>query len=168
MITLSIQILSLAALYILLRPLINGAVYFPTSKQNIDIIKKMADPKLGDKVVDLGSGDGRIVIALAELGAEVTGYEINPILVFQSNLAIRKAGLRRQAHVYWKSFWRMDLAKFNTVVVYGFPPIMKRLEDKLERELKNKKEQTKVISNQYPFPGWTPTSTEKNVYLYIR
>jgi len=151
-------------IYVLLRPLVSGAVYFPTSPENLAIILKMAEVRPGDKIADLGSGDGRILIAFAKAGAEAHGYEVNPLLVRRSRRAIFKAGLEERAAVHWTSFWRANLSRYDAVVVYGFPHIMKKLGEKLKRELAPG---TKVISNIYVFPNWAEAKSENRVYLYI-
>lgn len=167
------QLLTLALLialeYLLLRPLINGAVYFPTSETSVQTMLRLANIKRGEKVVDLGSGDGRILLAFARAGGEAHGYEINPILVWRSRRAIREAGLEGKTFVHWKSFWRADLSPFDVVIVYGIPYIMKKLEGKLGKELKTG---ARVLSNVYPFPGRRPTAEEKDgkaaICLYVQ
>lgn len=149
--------------YILVRPIIRGAVYFPTKPKNVELMMDFLDFKKGC-VADLGSGDGRIVIALARAGIEAHGYEINPILVLYSKFKIKTLSLEHKAFVHWKSFWRVDFSKFDAVVVYGFPSIMKDLGKKLEKELKS---QTKIISNMYQFPKWEYEQKENGVYLYL-
>lgn len=152
----------LLVIYFLGRPIIRGAIYFPTSPRSVGLMLKLADVKAGQKIVDLGSGDGRILIALAKAGVEAVGYEINPVLVRRSRRAIAKAGVN--AVVHWESFWRVDLSHFDTVIVYGIPYIMGALQKKLERELKPG---TKVISNAFVFPGWEPVAQEGKIILYI-
>lgn len=151
--------------YLMLRPIINGAVYFPTTRGSLETIVKFADAKTGEKLADIGSGDGRIIIAFAKQGIEAHGYEINPLLVWQSRWLIKKLGLQNKAFVHWKSFWRVDLSQYNIINIYGIPYIMKRLEFKLKKELKPK---AKVISNIYPLPGWGEIKKERGVYLYIK
>ncbi len=141
-------IILLLVIYFLGRPIIRGAIYFPTSTRSVETMLRFAEIRSGDKVVDLGSGDGRILIAAAKAGAEAVGYEINPILVRRSRRAIARAGI--SATVYWESFWRADLSQFDVVIVYGIPYIMKDLQKKLERELQPG---TKIISNAFTFPG---------------
>jgi hypothetical protein len=157
-------LLLIFAIYIVLRPMLFGAIYFPTTPDNVGVIKKNADIQPADKIADLGSGDGRIVIALAEAGAEAHGYEINPFLVVHSRKAIRKAGLNGKAIIHWQSFWKADLSVYNTVIVYGFPHIMKPLGKKLLKELTP---DAKVISNIYQFPNLTEIKSENKVLLYI-
>lgn len=166
MLTMLSEVFAVAILFVVIyflgRPIVHGAIYFPTSSRGVREVIALADPKPGQKIIDLGSGDGRILIALAERGATAIGYEINPVLVRRSRRAIAKAGVR--AVVHWESFWRADLSQFDTVIVYGIPYIMKDLRRKLERELRPG---TKVISNAFTFPGWKPVAVERKIYLYI-
>lgn len=148
----------------LLLPLFfKGAIYVPTSKGKIKKIVELADIKPGDKAVDLGSGDGRVVMALARAGANAYGYEVNPVLVNRSRKRIKKAGLQNKAHVKWKNFWEADLSGFDLVVIYGMSHVMKRLEKKLERELRKG---AKVAAVIFELPSWAPEKKEENIYLY--
>jgi 16S rRNA A1518/A1519 N6-dimethyltransferase RsmA/KsgA/DIM1 with predicted DNA glycosylase/AP lyase activity len=124
---------------------------------------QMADAKPGQKIADIGSGDGRILMAFARRGIEAHGYEINPLLVWRSRRAIRLAGLQNKAFVHWKDLWRISFSGFDTIVVYGIPYIMGGLENKLEREADPG---TKVISNIYAFPHWKTIAVNKNIYMY--
>lgn len=153
----------LAIIYLLARPIVRGAIYFPTNTENVDTMIRLAALKTGDTIADLGSGDGRLLMACARRGIRAEGYEINPILVFLSRRTIRRAGMKDLATVRWKSFWRADLAPFDAVFVYGIPYIMNDLRRKLERELRPG---AKVVSNVFRFPAWVPAETEGKVYLY--
>jgi len=153
----------LGIIYLLGRPIMRGAIYFPTSYTQVDIMVRVASLKRGDRVADLGSGDGRLLIACAKQGIRAEGYEINPILVFLSRRRIRQAGVKNLATVHWRSFWRADLASYDVVFVYGIPYIMDSLRRKLERELRSG---ARVISNAFSFPGWTPVVTEGKIRLY--
>lgn len=164
-----LQLFAIAALFTaiyFLAPIVRGAVYFPTKPANVEAIVRLAEIKSGEKAVDLGSGDGRIVIALARAGAEAHGYEINPLLVWRSRTAIRRAGLDGRAFVHWRSFWGVNLSDFSLVTAYGIPYIMRSLERKLRRELRSG---ARVISNIYPFPSWKFKSrVPGGVLLYVR
>ena len=100
----------LGVIYVLLRPVVNGAVYFPSSDENIKAMLALAGAKPGEKIADLGSGDGRILVKAAGVGAEVEGYEVNPLLVLRSRRKIRELGLEKKAKVYWKSFLRENFS----------------------------------------------------------
>src|SRR5690242_17121198 len=79
-----------------------GGPYAPAALNRIETMVKLLKLKKGQKMVDLGSGDGRIVIEFAKRGIESHGYEINPILVFISRLKIKKLGLSNKAHIHLK------------------------------------------------------------------
>lgn len=142
-----------------------GAIYVPTSWPKIKKIIELADIKPGDKAVDLGSGDGRLVIALAKSGAESYGYEINPLLVRLARKNIRKEKVADKAVIHLESFWGKDLSHFNVITVYGMKHVMWRLEKKLKKELKPG---ARVVSNGFEFPSWPPSKTEEGIYLYIK
>jgi protein-L-isoaspartate O-methyltransferase len=162
-------ILVIRAVFIIFTILFNVFIGFKeapwvaTQPETVEKMIALANIKPGAKAADIGSGDGRLVIALAQAGAEAHGYEINPFLVLLSRLNISQAGLTSKAFVHWKNFWNEDLSKFDIVIVYGTPKIMKRLEEKLKKELKT---DATIISNIYAFPTWSPSKREDNVYLY--
>lgn len=142
---------------------VRGAVYMPTADDRLAIMLKLARLKRGERAVDLGSGDGRVVIALAKAGAVAHGYEINPFLVWESRQNARLAGVADRTRFHWQSFWKVDLSAYTVVMLYGIPYIMESLEKKLRRELKPG---TRVISNAFPFPTWKPTQKVGEVLLY--
>lgn len=143
--------------------LLFGAPYVPIPKYGLDKMIEYANIKPGQKAVDLGSGDGRIMIALAKAGAIVYGYEINPVLVWWTRRKIKKEGLEGKANVYLKSFWNEDLSKYDIVTLFGVRKIMKRLEEKLDKELKPG---AKIISFGFSFPDWQYLKKEQATFLY--
>jgi len=70
---------------------------------------KLLDPKKGEKIVDLGSGNGKILFEIAARGATAYGYEINPLLVWRTRWQAKRLGIDKNVKVYWKSFWDVDL-----------------------------------------------------------
>lgn len=142
-----------------------GAPFVPSKKKNIQKMIEISQIKPGEKVADLGSGDGRIMIACGKAGAEVYGYEINAFLVWLSRRKIKRAGLNNKAFVYWKSFWKVDFSSFDVIIVFGITYIMKELEKKLLKELKPG---SRVVSNGFNFPTWKPIKKEGAIYLYKR
>lgn len=145
--------------------LYRGAFYVPTKRKYIPRIMALLGPRPGEKVVDLGSGDGRLLIALAEAGAEAHGFEHNPLLAMRSRQLFRKRGCGNKAVVHCENFWNADLSSFDGVVIYGIPYIMGRLEKKLRAELRPG---ARVVSHAFQFPNWELSLKEKGVYLYIR
>jgi len=142
-----------------------GAPYVPTKKGAVKAMVELSDIKEGDKVIDLGSGDGRIVIAFAKEGIEAHGYEINPILVIISRLRIWRNGLQKNAHIHLKSFWSVDFREFNIVAMFGARHILEELEKKLSTELKSG---SRIVSYGFKIPGWKNVAKEDGVILYLK
>jgi ribosomal protein L11 methylase PrmA len=149
--------------YLLVRPMISGAIYAPTGDNNVEIIKKLAEAQPAEKMVDLGSGNGKIVIAFAKDGIESHGYEINPLLVWFSRRQIKKLGLQEKAFIHGESFWKANLSEFDVVTVFTLPHIMRALVPKIKKELKPS---VRVIANAYGFRGIEPLKKENQVFLY--
>lgn len=141
----------------------SGAPYVPSKNTSVERMMELANIKKGDKTADLGSGDGRIVIAMAQHGAEAHGYDNNPVLVWVARRNIRRAGMSDTAFIHWKSFWKIKYDTFDTVTVYAMPYIMNRLYRKLKKELKPG---SKIISNAFAFPNQEPLKKDHGVYLY--
>ena len=144
-------------------PLGRGAIYDPSSANETRMMADLADVRRGERAADLGSGDGRVVIALALKGAEAHGYEVNPVLVIASRNNIRKAGLAGRAFIHWGSFWRKDLSRYTLITVFQVGFVMARLEAKLNRELAPG---SRVVSHYWRFPGLSPERTQGNIYRY--
>jgi SAM-dependent methyltransferase len=162
---LDLLVLAVRLFEAMLPSLFRGAIYAPSREERIEKMIKLSGIKLGEKAVDLGAGDGRLVIALARAGTLAQGFEIDPFLVLLARRNIRRAGLADKAFVYWKNFWQTDLSQFDIVAVYGLNSIMKRLEAKLKGELKAG---ARVVSNYFTFPDWPEAKSEGSVHLYVR
>jgi ribosomal protein L11 methylase PrmA len=144
-------------------PLGRGAIYDPSSRHMTELIADMAAVAPDERAADLGSGDGRVVIALAKRGAEAHGYEVNPILVLISRKNIRAAGLVGKAFIHWRSFWAADLSSFDIVTVFQVDFVMRRLEAKLTRELSSA---AKIVSHHWRFPTLVHERVNGDIYLY--
>jgi len=140
-----------------------GAVYYPTTDLSVKKMLKISHLTSKDILIDLGSGDGRILIAAARLGARAIGYEINPFLVWRSRQLIKKLKLDKLAAVKWKSFWKVDFNEATIVTVYLFPHLMNRLQKLLEKKVKHP---LRLVCNDYPFPGLKPVLKSKKIFLY--
>lgn len=138
--------------------------YFQTSRYRVQAMVALAKPQRGERGIDLGSGDGRIVIAFAEKGVEMHGLELEKRLLELSEKNILAAGLTN-AFVEKKNFWDVDLSEFDIVTIYPMPDIMHALEEKLEKELQSG---ARVLTNFYPLPTWKHHASRDNIYLYIK
>ena len=145
--------------------MLGGAFFAPSNKKEVERMILISGVKPGDKAVDLGSGDGRLVIALAKARVQAHGYEVNPILVWWSRRKIKKAGLSSKAFIHRQNFWNSDLSGFNVVSVFGIKYMMSKLEAKLKKELKPG---ARVVSNYFVFPNWKHSKKEGNAYLYLK
>jgi hypothetical protein len=160
-------ILLFAIAAILIASSVTNAPYLPSDKKSVAKMVALANICPGEKTVDLGSGDGRIVIAMAKAGAEAHGYELNLFLVWWSRYKIRKAKLSGRAFIHWKSFWKEDLGKFQAITMFTLPYFMPRLEKKLGKEMKS---EAVFISNASPLPNWQYKIKEadQGIYAYRR
>ncbi|NTW13488.1 MAG: class I SAM-dependent methyltransferase [Candidatus Moranbacteria bacterium] len=138
-----------------------GAPYVPCKEENRELIRTMIREK--KRVLDLGSGDGRVVADLAAENETVHGYEINPFLVWKSRTTLRKAGLSGKTRIFRRNFWNCDLGEYDAVCVYGISYMMERLEKKLLSELPAG---ATVVSVGFRFPNWQPVRNEGAVWLY--
>jgi cyclopropane fatty-acyl-phospholipid synthase-like methyltransferase len=153
------------ALGMLLYSIPRGAPYAATDDATLRELIKAAKVKKGEKIIDVGSGDGKIVIALASQGIDAYGIEFNPLLVVWSRYRIRKMKLQKHATIYWGDMWRHDFRKYNVIIIYGIIYIMKRLEKKLRSEVKPG---ARVLCNHFQFPTWKPQSKKGRVAVYLQ
>lgn len=160
--------LNLFALYwfggLLIPLMAGGGPYVPTRPEIMERMLALANIRPGDVVVDLGSGDGRLVIAAMRAGAKRSiGYEIHPGLARLSNWKIRRAGFSERAIVLNRSMWDADLAGVSVVFLYQIPYAMGRLKKLLESQLVPG---SRVVSHAFNIPDWEPDATQGNVLLY--
>ena len=141
-----------------------GVPFVPTSNRVLDNIFKYVKLNKNDLFFDLGSGDGRLMIAFAKKGCSVEGVEINPILVLISKIWIRKAGLKDKAKVRLGNMWSADLSSYDIILIFGMNHFMLDLEKKVLKEARNS---AKIITHSCKFPFLVPTKRLKNVNLYV-
>lgn len=115
------------------------------------------------KVAEIGSGNGEMLLRLAKGNSEVHGYEINPFLVWVSRRRIRKAGLSDRVFAHWQNLWQASFAEYDGIYIYGLPFLLEKLERKLAEELRPG---SKVASIAFPFPHWEAAQEEGRVFLY--
>ncbi|NBS41263.1 hypothetical protein EBS80_01225 [bacterium] len=149
----------------LLLPLLHGGgPYVPTRDEDVETMLRLARLVPTDRVADLGSGDGRIVIAAAKAGvADALGIEINGALVKTSRVSANLFRLTN-AHFLAQSFWTTDVSDRTVLFLYQVPHAMKRLESKLLTELPPG---ARVVSNDFRFVDWKPTEEHGRIRVYI-
>lgn len=138
-----------------------GAPWVPAFSQDLDELFKLAGVKRGTKFVDLGCGDGKVLAAAARRGAEVVGFEVNPLLWLIARLRLLRYGKR--AKVYLRSFWSVDIGEFDVIYLYLIHHHMPKMRNQLARQLNP---DAKVISYMFAFEGAAPIKTTRNSFLY--
>jgi SAM-dependent methyltransferase len=151
----------------------SDAVFVPTP---MDVVTKMLEVgavKNSDVVYDLGSGDGRIVIAAAKtFGCRAVGVELDEDLVKASRAQAKEAGIEKQVLFQHADLFEADFGDADVVTLYLLPAMNKRLIPKLNRLRPG----ARVVAHYFPIPGVTPAKVvkmtsqeddiERSLYLY--
>jgi phospholipid N-methyltransferase len=126
-----------------------GGPFVPTPQVVVDEMLRMARVGAGDFVIDLGSGDGIIVLtAASRLKARGFGVDIDPELVQLANREAKKLGVADRASFHVMDVFRADISKATVVTLYLLPGMMADLRGKIFNELKPG---TRVVSHDYHF-----------------
>lgn len=156
--------IAIVGLVLLIWFLSQGAPYVQSADDRLQAIKESVKQANVKRIVDLGSGDGKVVIALAQEGYAADGVELQPWLVWRSRRQIKQLGLENHAKIYWGSMWRFSTTPYDCVVVYAMPHVMDRLKHKLTCELAPK---SAVVSNYFVFPDTLAVRRIGNIHTYI-
>lgn len=142
--------------------------YIPSTRLNVDEMLRLAAVQPGDVVYDLGSGDGRVVIAAArDWGARGVGIEIDGELVAQSREHARREGVAERTVFREGDVLKADIRDATVVTLYLLASLVNRLQPKLLAQLKPG---TRIVAHDYPFTDWKPdrhVQVSKNFYLYV-
>jgi SAM-dependent methyltransferase len=145
------------------------APYVPTPEGVVQEMLDIARVAPADIVYDLGSGDGRIVIAAAvRFGARGVGIEIDPELVRQAADYAERGGVAHLVRFVEGDFFAVDLREATVVTLYLLPEVNRRLLPKLLAELRPG---TRIVSYKYPLGDWPPNETVRvsrgTVYVWV-
>jgi SAM-dependent methyltransferase len=142
--------------------------YIPSTEVAVEEMLRLADVTQRDVVVDLGSGDGRIVIAAARyLGASGFGIEIDPKLVALARSNAQKAGVADRVQFHVQDVLRADISRATVVTMYLLSSLVEKLKPKLLKELRPG---TRIVAHDFGFEDWPPdrkVTISKTFYLYI-
>lgn len=135
-------------------PARTGGPYVPTPQVVVDAMLDLAKVGPRDFVVDLGSGDGRIVLTAAQkYGARGLGLDIDPELVALSNAEAHKRGVAGRVSFREADVLQAKVDDATVVTLYLLPGMMQQLQTKLLKELRPG---TRVVSHDFPFSDWKP------------
>jgi tRNA G37 N-methylase Trm5 len=130
-------------------------IWVPTPDNLIEAMLDAAKVTSADTVIDLGSGDGRIVIAAAKGGAHATGFEYNPDMVELSRRNAEKAGVADRASFVKADIFETDFSRATVVTMYLLPQLNLRLRP----SILNLKPGTRVVSNSFSMGEWEADQT---------
>ena len=140
------------------QPIMAGP-YVPSPETVVSQMLEMAGVGPDDVLIDMGSGDGRIVLTAAKLrGARGLGIEIQERLVTLSIEAARREGIDGRARFVRQDLFTTDVSEATVVTIYLLPDTVNMLRDKLRRELRPG---TRVLTHDYPIAGWLPESWQR-------
>ena len=135
------------------------APYYPTPETIVEKMLQLGGLKAGEKMFDLGSGDGRIVIMAAQkFHAEAVGVELDKDLCKQSIAQIQKLGLEKNAHIMNGDLLKQNYSSADLVTVYLLPEsIDNKVQPLLDKQLKKG---ARVVAHDFEFKNWTPEKVE--------
>jgi len=143
-----------------------GAPWVPSSVSVVKKMLSMAEVQTGQKVVDMGAGDGRIIIAAARLyQARAVGVEIDPVRCAIAQVLIFLLGLRGQASIRYGNMFDLDLTDADVVTLYLLQGTNQRIKTKLSQQLRAG---ARVVSYTFSIVDWTPVAIdeEKGIFMY--
>ena len=151
------------------------APYFPTPQSIVDKMLQLGELKAGEKMYDLGSGDGRIVIMAArKYKADATGVELDDTLYKQSALRIKTLGLESRARIVHGDLLQQDYSSYDLLTIYLLPVAIQKITPIFEKQLKKG---TRIVAHDFEFPQWTAAKVldiddgegrSHRLYLYRR
>src|SRR4051812_13418411 len=152
------------------------APYFPTPQSIVDKMLQLGELKAGEKMYDLGSGDGRIVIMAArKYKADATGVELDDALYKQSAMRIKTLGLESRARIVHGDLLQQDYSSYDLLTIYLLPVAIQKVAPIFEKELKKG---ARIVAHDFEFPQWTPAKVldidddgegrSHRLYLYRR
>jgi SAM-dependent methyltransferase len=157
MTTLPRLLLLLAGCLALQAALARDVPFVPTPEAVVDKMLDVARVGPNDVVYDLGSGDGRIVIAAAKKGARAVGIDIDPQRIREARENARKAGVQKRVEFRQGDLFQADLSGATVVTLYLLSRVNQKLRPKLLSELKPG---TRIVSHAFDMGDWKPESVE--------
>jgi len=134
------------------------APYYPTPQTIVDKMLQLGGLKAGERVYDLGSGDGRIVIMAADrFHADAIGIELDKDLCKLSLDRIRKLHLERNARIVNGDLLKQNYSSADLVTVYLLPGFIDKVQPLLDQQLKKG---ARVVAHDFEFRNWTPDKVQ--------
>jgi precorrin-6B methylase 2 len=142
--------------------------YVPTPQNVVDHMLDMAKLTKDDVHIDLGSGDGRIVITAAKRGARSTGIDLNPTRIAEANENAKKAGLTDQVTFIQGNLFELDISKADVLTMYLLSGVNLQLRPRILSDLRPG---SRVVSHAFTMNDWEADQhanlNGRNIYLWI-
>lgn len=138
-----------------------GAPYVPTRRRYARQAIGLMGLVPGGRLLDVGCGDGTVLLAAAQAGYHAVGIEINPLLVLIARWRCRRYG--RRVKVLWGNYWRQDWPPADAIYVFLAGPFMSRLARRLRRR---PPQCPLLVSYAFGLPGLRPAKTSGPFYIY--
>ena len=137
------------------------SLFVGSDPKNVERMVRIASLQDDEVVIDLGSGDGRIVFAAAQANPTVRGIgvDIDAKLVGQSNAAAEKAGLNDRVQFFHRNVFDADLSQVDVIFMWLFPELMRLLRPKILNEARPG---TRVVAALWDMGSWPPDAVEKD------
>ena len=149
----------------LIVPALYGLPWVPTREKRIRKALQLARLQSGEKLYDLGAGDGRVLImAVKEFGVQAVGIEIGPVQCLIGWLRIWFSGSRHKVWMRCGNFYKADLSDADVIFVYATSAQTSRLLPLLERQLHPG---ARVVSIAADFPDWQPNKTDREALIFM-
>jgi len=127
-------------------------VWVPSPPEMVNKMLEIAKVTPADYVIDLGSGDGRNVIAAAKLGATALGVEYNPEMVKLSQRLAKEAGVENKAKFIEGDMYEADISKASVMALFLLPVNL----NKLAPKFLDLKPGSRIVLNTFGIDGWEP------------
>lgn len=139
--------------------MINGAPFVPTPMDRVRSMVKMAKIKKGQKVYDIGCGDGRFVyVAANDYGANATGIELSPLVYLLAK--VRQFFWKSKAKIVFGDFKMRNLSDANIIFCYLLPESLAKIQPQLNKQIKKG---TRIYSYAFQIPGWKLIHKEERI-----
>src|SRR5690554_6950213 len=142
--------------------------YVPTSEAVVAKMLDMAEVGPGDYVIDLGSGDGRIVIAAAKRGAFGHGIDIDPVRIKEASENAKKAEVENRVLFVQDNIFSTDFSRASVVTMYLLNSVNLQLRSQLLGRLKPG---TRIVSHNFDMGDWKPDNNAReetsNIYFWL-
>ncbi|XP_012283997.1 protein FAM173B isoform X2 [Orussus abietinus] len=130
--------------------------YVPATTVQVENVLSALRGRSGN-LIDVGSGDGRIVLAAARKGFKADGVELNPWLIAYSKIKAATQGLASKTAFFRRDLWKFNLTKYDNIVIFGVEQMMTEIEEKFISELRK---DSVVVVCRFPLPNLKPVSMQ--------